>query len=543
VANSPQFIQANAEIAAETIVIGSGPSGVSAAWPLVEAGRDVLMIDAGAEAAWQPRRERPPLHQLRDGAPEAASYLLGPHLEAMRERGGGSPKLRTAAPENMSVQYRSANNIAVRGFELVGATLPGGLSNIWGAGVSCYDDVDLGEGPLRARDLELSYQAVSRRVGVSGVADDDMSRGHGVMDLQEPLPLSPPASRMLARYTDFRGRMNTSLGRARLAVLSRDQEGRRACDLNNGCMWGCDQGAIYNSKFDMAGLKKRGMRYHGDTVVEHIAPTSGGFAVYCRQGGSGEGIVVAARRIVVAAGPFASTRLVLAAQERFAEQVRIHSSPSAAAACISPSLLGAALPKQALGMSQLSFSTPIPQASADLGPAVGSLFCADAVSAADLLSAFPTTVVGSCTFVRYALPALQLGLFYLPGEYSENYVQVDQGLNGQGATLKITGGYTDNATTTLRRVGRRLAYDFARLGVFMLPGSLQISRPGAEVHYGASLPMGHETSVFGEVNRVPGLYVVDGSVLPRVSAKHHTMTVMANADRIGRHLAAQAPGD
>jgi len=539
VANAPQSIQANAEIVAETVVVGSGPSGVSAAWPLVESGRDVLMIDAGADTELRPRKERPPLHQIRDGVPEAASYLLGSDLEAIRERGSGSPKLRTAAPENMSAQYQSANNLSVSGFELVGAALRGGLSNIWGAGVSCYDDADLGNGPLRASDLEPSYKAVSRRVGVSGVANDDMSQGHGIMDLQEPLPLSPPASKMLQRYTNLRRRPTTSLGHARLAVLSQEKDGRGACDLNNGCMWGCSQGAIYSSGFDLTRLRKRGMRYHDDTVVERIVPSDGGFVVYCRLGESGAGLVVSARRIVVAAGPFASTRLVLAAQERFGERVRIHSSPSAAAACLSPSLLGAALPKRALGMSQLSFSAPIPRASAELGPAVGSLFCADAVSAADLLSAFPTTVVGSGAFIRYALPALQLGLFYLPGEYSDNYVQLTRGENGQAALLQVTGGYKDDASATLRRVGCRLAYDFARLGVVMLPGSLQISGPGAEVHYGASLPIGRETSFFGEVNRMPGLYVADGSVLPRVSAKHHTMTVMANADRIGRHLVEQ----
>ena len=35
-------------------IIGSGPAGVSAAWPLVQAGIDVLMLDAGKSVSTNP---------------------------------------------------------------------------------------------------------------------------------------------------------------------------------------------------------------------------------------------------------------------------------------------------------------------------------------------------------------------------------------------------------------------------------------------------------------------------------------------------------
>ncbi|MBP2449004.1 choline dehydrogenase-like flavoprotein [Rhizobium leguminosarum] len=46
------------------------------------------------------------------------------------------------------------------------------------------------------------------------------------------------------------------------------------------------------------------------------------------------------------------------------------------------------------------------------------------------------------------------------------------------------------------------------------------------------------TSPDGELNLHPGLYVVDGSILPDLSSKYVTMTIMANADRIAHRLAA-----
>jgi choline dehydrogenase-like flavoprotein len=48
-----------------------------------------------------------------------------------------------------------------------------------------------------------------------------------------------------------------------------------------------------------------------------------------------------------------------------------------------------------------------------------------------------------------------------------------------------------------------------------------------------------QTSTSGEVHGLPGVHVVDGSTLPVLPAKSHTLTLMANADRIGRLIAAR----
>ena len=39
-----------------------------------------------------------------------------------------------------------------------------------------------------------------------------------------------------------------------------------------------------------------------------------------------------------------------------------------------------------------------------------------------------------------------------------------------------------------------------------------------------------------------GVHVVDGACLPSLTEKSHTLTIMANADRIGRNLARQMTG-
>ena len=45
------------------------------------------------------------------------------------------------------------------------------------------------------------------------------------------------------------------------------------------------------------------------------------------------------------------------------------------------------------------------------------------------------------------------------------------------------------------------------------------------------------TNVLGELAGHVGLHIVDGSILPSLPPRHATLTIMANADRIGTALA------
>ena len=53
-------------------------------------------------------------------------------------------------------------------------------------------------------------------------------------------------------------------------------------------------------------------------------------------------------------------------------------------------------------------------------------------------------------------------------------------------------------------------------------------------------PVVGETSQLGEVLGMEGVYVVDGACLPVLPEKSHTLTIMANADRIGMRISRQA---
>ena len=104
------------------------------------------------------------------------------------------------------------------------------------------------------------------------------------------------------------------------------------------------------------------------------------------------------------------------------------------------------------------------------------------------------------------------------------------------------GALYDDLAEVLQATAKQLRSIFRRLGTVVLPGSFTLGAPGSDAHYAGTFPMRAEprpleTDRFGMLHGHPGLYIVDGSVLSALPTKSHTLTIMANAARIGAHIA------
>ncbi|MFB2608218.1 FAD-dependent oxidoreductase, partial [Rhizobium phaseoli] len=142
---------------ADFIIVGSGPAGVSAAFPLIAAGRRVLMLDAGNDAGWEDESR--------------SARVLGSNLESLRADDGSSPKLQTPVARGILERFRRESGITGDGFTPVASLVRGGLSNIWGAQISYLDAEDIAGWPIDIELLQRSYERVSQRIGISTNAD------------------------------------------------------------------------------------------------------------------------------------------------------------------------------------------------------------------------------------------------------------------------------------------------------------------------------------------------------------------------------------
>ena len=522
-------------MSARIAVIGAGPAGVSAAWPLIESGLDVTLIDAG-QTPRPPAPARPSLAHMRSGDPDAWRYLVGEDLRGMRFMPDVSPKLRLAAePENFA-EFEPANGIRSDNFTAVGCLAPGGLSNVWGAVTFAYDRADMAGWPIGPEDLAESYRRVSARMGLSGPAINALDREPAPLVLQAPLPLSPLEERIAASYArrpsdEFR------LGRSRIAVLSADLRERKACALDNACMLGCAQGSIYAAGQELPDLARAGhFTLERGVVVERLAREESGWSIRGRDRASGVAREFKAAKVILATGALASARLGLDAAGSNDETVELVHSPGVACAVLFPAALGSTVPERALSLPQLLFSLAL-GGNDPADEIIVSLFPAHAMSTTEFLARMPLTRPGGIGLLREMTPALMIALAFYPGRYSANRARFRRGGNGQ-SELVIEGSHSADFARLARATTGRLRRHFLRLGGVVLPASTQIMQPGADFHYGGPLAMGRQSDKLGEVKGAPGLHVVDGAAFPTMPARNPTLTIMANADRIGRALAA-----
>ncbi|RAU21846.1 4Fe-4S ferredoxin [Paramagnetospirillum kuznetsovii] len=523
----------------DVLVIGSGPSGVAAAWPLAEAGLSVHLVDGVLPRLARPAPDRPSLSALRQGAPGNLRHLLGERLDGLRDMKGYSPKLRSCADAAFLEGYHDGNAIASVDFQVVGTMAQGGLSNVWGAAASLFDQEDLADWPISLADLLPSYRRVVKRVGVSGSLFDDMAPIHGLdVELEPPLSLPPSSALLLERYDRRGGMPGFLLGRSRNAVLTRPREDRGACLEDMGCMWGCGVGAIYNSADDLAQLRSLpNVTVLSGLMILRLRRDEDGSVIVTGRTALGEERQLRARRVILAAGTLASTRLALDLLQKFDVPVPVLNAPAFAAGLLIPRRLGQPIPAKGFGMAQLAFRLALP---GEAGKSVfGLLYDGASMAAPDLAAQMPLSRFGAKSVLRALLPGLLLALVYLPSSYSRSSASLRRSSDGI-PSLEIRGGVSTEHKAAVQMAVKRMASHLRRLGAWLLPGSVSVFEPGAEVHYGGTLPMGVATTIHGELIGAPGVTLADGAIFNTLPAKHHTMTMMANADRIGRHLALEA---
>ena len=101
----------------DIIIIGSGPSGTSAAYPLLEAGLKILMVDGGKKISGKPPNGN--YHDLKRNDSDQWKWQLGKDLYFIKSIKDSSPKLRIPLYKNVFENFNNKTVFDIKYFIVI----------------------------------------------------------------------------------------------------------------------------------------------------------------------------------------------------------------------------------------------------------------------------------------------------------------------------------------------------------------------------------------------------------------------------------------
>src|SRR4051812_27177849 len=304
------------ELMDRVVVVGSGASGVHFALTALRKGRRVVMLDVG-HARQAPVRPGESLNGLKRGLEDPAGYFLGPNFEALILPNHGKEYYGFPPSKTHVFRERKEFRYSAEGFSPLVSFAAGGLAEAWTGGCYPFNEDDLKEFPFGYDEMGPFYGEVARRIGLTGVKDD-LARFLPVHDgLTEPLALDEHSALLLdtyaARKRRLNERLNFFLGRARLAVLSRDLGDRKACTYSGRCLWGCASDSLYTPAITLRECRTwPNFEYHDGVYVDHFRFDNGGrVRTVVASGDDGQTREFAVGTLAMAAGTLCSAGIFL----------------------------------------------------------------------------------------------------------------------------------------------------------------------------------------------------------------------------------------
>jgi len=520
-------------------VIGSGPAGVACATALLEGGAQVTILDAGLELEPARRRRLAALQSVAFDSwdRESLSFLR----EGVEVDQGGIP-LKLAYGSQFPYRDPLDQPMVANGVQAKPSFARGGLSNVWGASVLPYRTDDMSGWPISAEDLAQHYRAVLKMMPFSG--RHDRLEEHFPLHHDQPGNLASSSQaagflhdlEMNAQALNARG---VRFGVSRLAIQSESSDGKPGCVYCGKCIYGCPYEFIYNSSHTLERLSaNRAFTYRAGVVVEQLTEIGSQVEVTGRTLDDNQAFQIRADKVFLACGVLSTARVMLTSLDafdhpvhavdncyfllpliRYRSQPGVVDEPHYTLAQVFIELLDPAIGPQTAHLQIYTYNELFKE---EIGRLLGPL---------DRL--LPTSLR------RNMLGRLLLIQGYLHSDLSARIrITLRRGSHDHPASLDLASEKNPLTLPALSALRRRLWADRGSMKAFPVSPALRAGEPGRGFHTGGTFPMrlnpnAFEVDLLGRPHGFSLVHLVDASVFPSLPATTITLSVMANAHRIG----------
>lgn len=462
----------------EDVVIGSGPTGYSAAKAVIDSGRHPLVIDFGSESRF-------------GGAQIGKTATFAMKSDIGRTRVFDYPTQLIASADGEHLPLSSAR---------------GGLSTIWGAGILCRKESENPKLTSIWSGIELGYQRLLEEIPHVGV--DDMT------SIRFPWPENTDQAPQSDRFSLLNKNLQITskgvlFGSPRVALDNRNNK----CIRCGSCLHGCPLELFASARKLLEEFETKGLCTFLTGPALIVKSESNRVFIETPQH------LIAAKRVFIAAGPIATPAL-LQRSSLIPNEIDVRDS-----AVFYTGFLNKMKPNGR--ESEYTSAHLVAYANTGgYGDFQLAMYESNPEYVDRLAALFPW--LSRLTKAPKALVShVNAGIGFLDSSVSGSLK-----LRFKNGRTWVTRVASNETRRSANQVVKKVAAETAQYGLYRIPKLVIVPPPGSGYHSGASMPMGGELiGMDCSLKGVKGVYVVDSSVLPEVWAGAHTFTAMANAYR------------
>lgn len=517
----------------DCIIVGSGPAGVNASVPLVQSGFKVLMLDGGIEPEKNDIKNKfSDFESIRKNSLSQHELFLGKDLSGARlnEKADQTSNRSTGKFSYVSFGISDFLPVQTNSLLFTQTLAKGGLTEIWGGACDVLTDSELREAGINPQGMHNHYQTVIDRVGVSGNLDGFITQKQAVT--------STHSQKVLDKFNSKKNyfeKYGINLHPSVLSLLTEDKGERKGSSYEDNDYWLEDRKSLYKARYTLEELEKNtNFEYIPNRVVNSVKEIEDGVVVNALDF-SNENHEYNGKYIILCAGALNTVRILLKSLNIYDRKVKITSKPNVIATCLDLSFLGKVEDPKRHSLCQLILEN---STTGKLN-SYSQIYKYKSLLLFKLLNFFPFTRPESLGFLSLFISSIFLVDSRFPSKLDTNKTCALINKNGIDV-LNIDYKTSKEDLLNIKKQVKKINKSLRKLGLILLKNSYM--KNGSTAHYAGGISSEDDSEAplradsFGKIIGTERIFAGDSSTWKSLSAKPPTLTIMANANRIGEKL-------